>query len=204
MSGERAPARHARARLAIGDPRSMHVALLARSLAFGATPALRAQAADPGAPPAAQVLPSQIAAALAPLEQLHAIRAVRFVMDIPFAEHAVAWSPDGLSRQGCRYATDDPDRIAALAELLRDAHLQPAPPGHVSRELRQLLDIDFADGMTLSFRFGEVFPVDDVVNGQADGLAITARRSSQLALFRWARSLPMKPRRCRAWLDGLL
>jgi hypothetical protein len=204
MSGERARSRDARARLAIRNPRSMRVTLLAFSLAFGATPALRAQAADPGPPPAAQVLPSQIAAALAPLEQLHAIRAVRFVMDVPFAEHAVAWSPDTLSRQGCRYATDDPDRLAALAELLRDAHLQPAPAGHVSRELRQLLDIDFADGMALSFRFGEVFPVDDVVNGQADGLAITARKSSQLALFRWARSLPMKPQRCRAYLDGLL
>lgn len=204
MSGERARARAARARLAIRDPRSMRGALLAFSLAFGATPALRAQAADPGPPPAAQVLPSQIAAALAPLEQLHVIRAARFVMDIPFAERAVAWSPDALSRQGCRYATDDRDRIAALAVLLRDAHLQPAPAGHVSRELRQLLDIDFADGMTLSFRFGEVFPVDDVVNGQADGLAITARKSSQLALFRWARSLPMKPQRCRAYLDGLL
>lgn len=177
-------------------------ALLALALACGVASS-RSQVTD-HAPPAPAVPPSRLAAALAPLGQLRAIGTVRFVMDIPFAESAVSPTPGSLSRLGCHYATDDPERIAALVALLRDANVQAAPAGHASRELRQMLDIDFADGSTLSLQFGEVFPVDTVVNGRVDGQAVTARKSSQLDLFRWARSLPMKPQRCRAYLEGVL
>ena len=154
-------------------------------------------------PPTAAVAPAQITAALAPLMRGDAVRNVRYAMEPPFTEHPVAMRADQLRRYGCRYETDDPDRIAALAARLREAVVSAAPAGHESRELRQVLDIDFVDGSTLTLEFGEVFPPDSVLRGSANGLDVTARRSLQVDLFRWAGSLPAKPEKCRRFMEDV-
>ena len=155
------------------------------------------------APPTAAVSPAQVAAALAPLVRGDAVRSVRFVMEPPFTEHPAAMHADQLRRYGCRYETDDPSRMAALAGRLREAAVSAAPAGRESRELRQVLDIEFVDGTTLTLEFGELFPLDPVMRGSANGLDVTARRALQLDLFRWARSLPAKPEKCRRFMEDL-
>ena len=54
----------------------------------------------------------------------------------------------------------------------------------------------------LAFEFGEVFPADTVLRGSVDGMAVTARKSLQTDLFRWAASLPDRVARCEGILAG--
>ena len=139
--------------------------LLASALSLAACQSVAA------GPPTAAVAPAQVTAALAPLMRGDAVRSVRFAMEPPFTEHPVAMRADQLRRDGCRYETDDPGHIATLAARLREAAVSAAPAGHESHELRQVLDIDFADGSTLTLEFGEVFPPDLVLQGSANGKA---------------------------------
>ena len=139
--------------------------------------------------------------ALAKLRNPRAVREASFVMDIPFAEHPIALTPDSLQRIGCRYRTSDPDRVAAVLVRLRGAGIG-IPASREPRELRQLLRLDFADGTTLAFEFGEVFPADTALRGSVDGMAVTARKSLQTDLFRWAASLPDRAARCEGILAG--
>jgi hypothetical protein len=156
---------------------------------------------DVVAPPAPGVSSMRVTRVLAPLKELGAIRAVRFVMDIPFTEYPAALSAKQLDKVGCHYATDDPRSVEVVAMALRNADVAAAPVGHATREPRQLLDIEFVDGTTLAFQFGEVFPVDDVMHGSVDGLPVTARKALQGDLFRWAKSMADQPEKCRAVVD---
>ena len=139
--------------------------------------------------------------ALAKFQDPQAVREVRFVMDIPFAEQPIAQTLDSLQRFGCRYRTSDPDRIAAVVMQLREADFR-IPAAREPRELRQLLNLEFADGTTMIFQFGEVFPVDTVLRGNVDGMAVTAHESLQTDLFRWAAALPDRVARCEGILAG--
>ena len=139
--------------------------------------------------------------ALARLQDPRTVREVSFVMDIPFAEQPVGQTFDTLQRIGCRYRTSDPDRIAAVVMQLREADFR-IPTARESRELRQSLNLDFADGSTMAFQFGEVFPVDMALRGSVDGMAVTARKSLQADLFRWAAALPDRVARCEGVLAG--
>ena len=163
--------------------------------------ALTLSAAIPLAASAAGESAMKLQTELAKLQDSRTVREVRFVMDIPFAEQPIAQTPAGLQRSGCQYRTSNPERIAAVVIELREADLL-IPATRESRELRQSLNLEYADGTTMAFEFGEVFPADTSVHGSVNGMAVTARTSLQTDLFRWAASLPDRVARCEGVLAG--
>jgi hypothetical protein len=173
----------------------MPIALLISLLAQGIS------AAEPSAP-------MQVAAPSSTRHQNSPIRfngrngidSVQFVIDLPFTEHPAALSAETLRRWGCTYESHDPASTVSMERLLGASEIT-ADAGSERRELRQLLTVNFKDGSTLTFDFGEVFPSDGVVRGHINGMPITARRELQTDLFKWALPLASEAKPCRAFLE---
>lgn len=133
-------------------------------------------------------------------EGRNGIDSIQFVIDLPFAEHRAALSTETLRRWGCTYESHDPARTVIMERLLGASEIA-VDAGSERRELRQLLTVNFKDGSTLKFDFGEVFPSDSVVRGHIDGMPITARRELQTDLFKWALPIAVEAEPCRAFLE---
>jgi hypothetical protein len=133
-------------------------------------------------------------------EGRNGIDSIQFVIDLPFTEHPVALSAETLRRWGCTYESHDPARTLSMERLLGASEIT-ADAGSERRELRQLLAVNFKDGSTLKFDFGEVFPSDDVVRGHINGMPITARKELQTDLFKWALPIAAEAKPCRAFLE---
>jgi hypothetical protein len=98
------------------------------------------------------------------------------------------------------YESHDPARTVSMERLLGASEIA-ADAGTERRELRQMLTVNFKDGSTLKFDFGEVFPSDGVVRGHINGMPITARRELQTDLFKWALPIAAEAEPCRAFLE---